>query len=109
MPLGAIRNRFSRWLGGGRERRRTPRETAPPMVLEIAGREYRTENWSLGGFAIAGFAGEARPGDRLPARHAGRDAPEVGAFEVEVVWRGRSGRLGLRLIAADGVDLAGDT
>lgn len=108
MPLGAIRNRLSRWLGRGRERRRTPRETAPPMVLEIAGREYRTENWCLGGFGIAGFSGAAQPGDRLPARHAGRDAPDAGELEVEVVWRGRSGRLGLRLIAADGVELERD-
>lgn len=103
MPFRAISKRLSRWLGGGRERRRTPRETEPPMVLEIAGRKYPTENWSLGGFAIEGFVGEARPGDRLSARHAGRDAPEAGTFEVEVVWRSPSGRLGLRLIAADGV------
>jgi hypothetical protein len=47
--------------GEGSERRRHPRHSQPRLVLRIEERKYRTRDWSLGGFRIAGFH---RPVDR---------------------------------------------
>src|SRR5437868_9881740 len=37
-----------------------------PAEVSIDGARYRTEDWSIGGFKIAGFRGTARPDDRIP-------------------------------------------
>ncbi len=37
-----------------------------PAEVEIGGRRYPTENWSVGGFKIVRFDGSAEPGERIP-------------------------------------------
>ena len=47
-----IRTSFDR-----HEERRDRRYPVPPLFIRIAGAEYTTANWSLGGFLIKGFSG----------------------------------------------------
>jgi multidrug resistance efflux pump len=47
--------------------RRHPRVTAPASV-ELDGKRYPTMDWSIGGFRISGYSGEARVDERRGAR-----------------------------------------
>ena len=37
-----------------------------PAEVEMGGQRYPTDNWSVGGFKIVRFSGNAQPGDRVP-------------------------------------------
>lgn len=45
-----------------RKRRRDKRRTSPRLHIRLQDAEYMTENWSLGGFLIDGYAGPLKPG-----------------------------------------------
>ena len=42
-------------LAAVRERRQHPRHVAPRLTLRFEGRNYKTTDWSIGGFRIKGF------------------------------------------------------
>ena len=42
-------------LAAVRERRQHSRHVAPRLTLRFEGRNYKTTDWSLGGFRISGF------------------------------------------------------
>lgn len=44
------------------ERRRHERVTVPALCVELEGRIYRTNNWSMGGFMVDDYEGRRTPG-----------------------------------------------
>ena len=80
-----------------RDRRHHYRLEQPVLVLTIAGKEYATLNWSLGGFRIAAGPGRfvrdqrIEGGIRLPA---GGD----GSFAADVLRVTDQGQVQLRLL-----------
>ncbi len=52
-------------LPGGRERRQHPRYVARRLTLRFEDHNYKTMDWSIGGFRISDFHRPLRPGDRL--------------------------------------------
>ena len=39
-----------------------------PIAVEIDGTRYRVDDWSMGGFGVAGPITSRQPGERFPAR-----------------------------------------
>ncbi len=52
-------------LPGGREQRQHPRYAMPRLSLRFEGHNYKTTDWSIGGFRISGFHRPVRPGEKL--------------------------------------------
>ena len=47
------------------DRRRDRRVMMPPIQIEIAGEEFTTVDWSLGGFLAGPYDGDLKKGDRV--------------------------------------------
>src|SRR5712691_7902927 len=67
------------------EGRRDRRYPLPPLVITIDGAEYKTVNWSLGGFLIDGFAGKTTPGRLLTGTLGPSERPAIIEFTATVV------------------------
>ena len=72
-------------LAGGRERRQYPRYVASRLTLRFEGHNYKTTDWSIGGFRISDFHRPVRPGDKLEGRVVTWGGLKREAFEADVV------------------------
>lgn len=69
----------------GAERRCHIRFASPVLHIGVAGRVYRSVNWSIGGFCIAGFGQTIDPGQEVHATFA-----IEGAQDIEAVYSAQS-------------------
>ncbi len=72
-------------LAGGRERRQHPRHVARRLTLRFEDHNYKTTNWSVGGFRISDFHRPVRPVDRLEGSVVTWGGLKQEAFEAAVV------------------------
>ena len=75
-----VRTTFSRVDG-----RRNRRYAMPPLVVVLDGREYRTLDWSLGGFRLGGFAEPTAIATRITGELRPDDAAAPTGFRAEIV------------------------
>src|SRR5262249_49082640 len=78
------------------EDRRDRRYPLPPLTIVLAGTEYTTVNWSLGGFLLAGFAGKAVIGQRLAGTLRVYQGTKDVAFNATVVRVDDAGQIGVQ-------------
>ena len=86
------------------DRRRDRRVVMPPIQIEIAGEEFTTVDWSLGGFLAGSYDGDLKKGDgvRVTIIATVRGELRRHATGVEVVRDGKKdGYLAARF---DGLD-----
>lgn len=89
--------RFLKRLVYQKDRRRHVRHTSTSLTVTVDGHKYKTVDWSLGGFRLAGFHRPVAAKDRI----AGLLAPPKGAkgdFVAEIVWTADDGHLGVRFL-----------
>jgi hypothetical protein len=67
------------------------------MRLVIEGKRYKTLDWSLGGFRIAGFADTTRPRAKIAGVVQDGWAFAGGDFTAELCWS-REGEAGFRFL-----------
>lgn len=80
------------------ERRQHPRITHKPLIVSIGRHDYKTVDWSLGGFRLAKLHGAPRPGLRLSGEIDGLRAAKPGRFVAEVVHVTDDGEVGTRFL-----------
>lgn len=78
------------------ERRKAARQTLPRLKVRLDGRTYKTDDWSLGGLRIEGYATPVERLQRLSGTVAVPGGPK-GRFTGEVMWQ-QGDRLALRFI-----------
>ena len=94
MGFASIRNALLAHV----ERRQHPRITHKPLIVSIGRHNYKTVDWSLGGFRLPKLHGEARPGLRLSGEIDGLRAAKPGRFVAEVVHVTDEGEVGARFL-----------
>ena len=72
-------------LAGGRERRQRPRHVVPRLTLRFEGHNYKTTDWSIGGFRISDFHRPVRPGETLEGSVVTWGGLKKEAFEADVL------------------------
>lgn len=80
------------------ERRQHPRITHKPLIVSIGRHDYKTVDWSLGGFRLPKLRGEPRAGMRLSGEIDGLRAAKPGRFVAEVVHVTDEGEVGVRFL-----------
>ena len=94
MGFASIRNALLAHV----ERRQHSRITHKPLIVSIGRHDYKTVDWSLGGFRLPKLHGEARPGLRLSGEIDGLCAARPGRFVAEVVHVTDDGEVGARFL-----------
>ena len=72
-------------IPGGHERRQHPRYVAPRLTLRFEDHNYKTTDWSIGGFRISGFHRPVRPGETLEGSVVTWGGLKKEAFEADVL------------------------
>ncbi len=80
------------------ERRQRSRTSNKPLIISIGHHDYRTVDWSPGGFRLPRFHGEPRPGLRLSGALDGLRAVRSGRFVAEIVHVTDDGEVGARFL-----------
>ena len=70
---------------GGQGRRQHPRYVAPRLTLRFEDHNYKTTEWSIGGFRISGFHRPVRPGEKLEGSVVTWGGLKKEAFEADVL------------------------
>ena len=85
-------------LPGGRERRQHPRHVMPRLTLRFEDHNYKTTDWSIGGFQISGFHRPVRPGETLEGSVVTWGGLKQEAFKADVLRLGPEGDVSCRLL-----------
>ena len=85
-------------LAGGRKWRQRPRHVAPRLTLRFEDHNYKTIDWSIGGFRISDFHRPLRPDDRLEGDVITWGGLKQEAFEAVVVRLSREGDVCCRFL-----------
>ncbi|MEQ9640036.1 MAG: hypothetical protein RIM84_08430 [Alphaproteobacteria bacterium] len=73
---------------GTRTRRRDRRLHEPPLTVALQGLKFATVDWSLGGFRIGGYRGQAKVGEQLAVNIFGQIAGRLlGGTAIATVVR----------------------
>ncbi len=82
----------------GRERCQHPRHVARRLTLRFEDHNYKTTDWSIGGFRISAFHRPVRPVDRLEGSVVTWGGLKQEAFEAAVVRLSRAGEVSCRFL-----------
>ncbi len=85
-------------LPGGREQRQHPRYAMPRLSLRFEGHNYKTTDWSIGGFRISGFHRPVRPGETLEGSVVTWGGLKKEAFKADVVRLSHEGDVCCRFL-----------
>ncbi|MFP6730115.1 MAG: PilZ domain-containing protein [Alphaproteobacteria bacterium] len=85
-------------LPGRRERRQHARHIAPRLTLRFEGHNYKTTDWSIGGFRIRDFHRPVRRGEPLEGSVVTWLGLSHEAFKADVLRIGPEGEIACRFL-----------
>ena len=85
-------------LPGRRERRQHARHIAPRLTLRFEGHNYKTTDWSIGGFRISDFHRPVRRGEPLEGSVVTWLGLSHEAFKADVLRIGPEGEIACRFL-----------
>ena len=92
-----ILQKISTWFHH-RDRRAHVRYETPRLTITHDGVDYRSTDWSLGGFQLDEFRATLRVGNKLEGEIR-LEGSEKGVFSAEIVTIGDSGNISARFLA----------
>ncbi len=81
-----------------RERRQHSRHVAPRLTLRFEDHNYKTIDWSIGGFRISDFHRPVRPGETLEGSVVTWGGLKKEAFKADVLRLSREGDVCCRFL-----------